>query len=99
MGILKRDQAINSQLRYQVRMGDNDLVIKIKYQYKNDFQPYRSIQLEHIDPNDSVRGWDLVSARKNAAPPSQSSNGKSNLEKGTRLNLRRIGLPKDPTES
>merc|ERR1712081_151988 len=58
--ILKRIQAIDKQLRYQVRMGNDDLVIKIKYQYKDDYRPYISINLNDIDPNDTVPDCDLV---------------------------------------
>merc|ERR1711954_377916 len=36
--ILKRIKAIDNQLRHQVRMGENDLTIKIKYQYKDDYR-------------------------------------------------------------
>merc|ERR1711954_382798 len=66
--ILKRIQAINTQLRYQVRMGDNNVVVKIKYQYKDDYRPYVSVSLKDIDPNDSVPDWDVVMAKKKESP-------------------------------
>merc|ERR1711954_466115 len=49
---------------YQVRMGNDDLVIKIKYQFKNDYRPYVSVKLQDIDPNDMVPDWDLVMDRR-----------------------------------
>merc|ERR1711954_360257 len=72
--ILKRIQAINTQLRYQVRMGESDLVIKIKYQYKDDYRPYVSVSLKDIDPNDSVLDWDLVMGKKKATPAGATPN-------------------------
>merc|ERR1711954_52541 len=72
--ILKRIQAINTQLRYQVRMGESDLVIKIKYQYKDDYRPYVSVSLKDIDPNDSVPDWDLVMGRRKESPSGAPSN-------------------------
>merc|ERR1711954_202258 len=58
--ILKRIQGIDKQLRYQVRMGNDDLIVKIKYQFKDDYRPYVSVNLSDIDPNDTVPDWDLV---------------------------------------
>merc|ERR1711954_373276 len=61
---------INTQLRYQVRMGEDDLLVKVKYNYKDDYQPYCTVSIADIDPNDTVREWDLISAkRKESAPP------------------------------
>merc|ERR1712081_32254 len=62
--ILKRIQAVDNMLRYQVRMGTDDLVIKIKYQFKDDYRPYVSIKLEDLDPNGTVPDWDLVMDRR-----------------------------------
>merc|ERR1712081_121298 len=62
--ILKRIQAINRQLRYQVRMGEDDLVVKVKYHFKDDYRPYVSINIDDIDPNGTVKDWDLVMAKK-----------------------------------
>merc|ERR1711954_507558 len=45
---------------YQVRMGNDDSVIKIKYQFKDDYRSYMSVKLQDIDPNDTVPDWDLV---------------------------------------
>merc|ERR1712081_43356 len=62
--ILKRIQAVDNMLRYQVRMGTDNLVIKIKYQFKDDYRPYVSIKLEDLDPNGMVPEWDLVMDRR-----------------------------------
>merc|ERR1711954_593937 len=71
--ILKRIQAINTQLRYQVRMGEDNLVVKVKYSYKDDYQPYCTVRICDIDPNDTVRDWDLTTARKKESAPPMSS--------------------------
>merc|ERR1711954_148169 len=55
---------INTQLRYQVRMGEDDLLVKVKYNYKDDYQPYCTVSIRDIDPNDTVREWDLISAKR-----------------------------------
>merc|ERR1711954_104115 len=73
--IRKRIQAINSQLRYQVRIGDSDLIIKIKYQYKDDYRPYVSVSLQDIDPNDTVPDWELVMAGRKVTSPETPTSG------------------------
>merc|ERR1712081_80756 len=60
--------------RYQVQMGESDLVIKIKYQYKDDYRPYVSVSLKDIDPNDSVPDWDLVMGRRKDSSSGAPSN-------------------------
>merc|ERR1711954_232978 len=72
--IRKRIQAINTQLRYQVPMGESDLVVKIKYQYKDDYRPYVSVNLQDIDLNDSVPDWDLVMGKKKDSSSGAPSN-------------------------
>merc|ERR1711954_222325 len=59
--ILKRLQSINKSLRYQIRLGKKDLEILVKEHKDFDWKPYRRIELEHIDPNNEVPDWDLVS--------------------------------------
>merc|ERR1711954_167759 len=66
--IMKRIQAINQQLRYQVRMGENDLILKIKYQYKDDYRPYVSVDIKDIDPNDPIPDWELVMSSRKTIP-------------------------------
>merc|ERR1711954_288500 len=58
--IFKRLQSINKSLRYQIRLGKKDLEILVK---EHNWKPYRRIELEHIDPNNEVPDWDLVSRR------------------------------------
>merc|ERR1711954_627990 len=73
--ILKRIQTIDKQLRYQVQMGEDDLVVKIKYQFKDDYRPYVSVSINDIDPNDTVPAWDLVMSKRktpDAAPEARS---------------------------
>merc|ERR1711954_466885 len=59
--ILKRLQSINKSLRYQIRLGKKDLEILVKEHKDFDWKPYRRIELEHIDLNNEVPDWDLVS--------------------------------------
>merc|ERR1711954_111447 len=61
--ILKRLQGINKQLRYQVRLGTNDLDIMLKVHKEHDYKPYRRIELKNLDPNEEVPAWDLDSKK------------------------------------
>merc|ERR1711954_199977 len=67
--ILKRVQATNTQLKHQVRMGVNDLNIKVKYQHKDNYRQYVSVALYHFDPNDTVPDWDLTMRKKKVNKP------------------------------
>ena len=57
--IMKRLQGIDKILRYQVRIGKNDLVIMVKHHVPYDYRQYVPISLEMIDPNCEVPEWDL----------------------------------------
>merc|ERR1711954_280913 len=70
--ILKRILGINTQLRYQVRMGEDDLLVKVKYSYKDDYQPHCMVRICDIDPNDTVRDWDLISSKKKDSAPTMA---------------------------
>merc|ERR1711954_314063 len=70
--ILKRIQSIDKQLRYQVRMGDSFLIMKIKYQFKDGYHPYVSVNLQDIDPNDTIPKWDLVTTKRKKSVPESS---------------------------
>merc|ERR1711954_46554 len=63
--ILKRLQEQNSQLRYQIRLGTNDLEIRVKNHLPHDYRPYVKIELDSIDPNGEVPDWELTSNRIN----------------------------------
>merc|ERR1711954_614175 len=74
--ILKSLQADNPQLRYQIRLGDDDLDIYLKNHKEYDYVPYRKVTLKMIDPNEEVPDWDL-----NCKIPEESEeneNGKRN---------------------
>merc|ERR1711954_509839 len=71
--ILKRVQAINKQLRYQVRMGDDDLIVKVKNHRKDDYSPYVSVPIKDIDPNETVEDWELVTLRKESVKPGEGA--------------------------
>merc|ERR1711954_320315 len=58
--ILKSLQTDNPQLRYQIRLGDDDLDIFLKNHKDYDYVPYRKVTLKMIDPNGEVPDWDLT---------------------------------------
>merc|ERR1711954_243381 len=57
--IVKRLQGIDKKLRYQVRLGKNDLVIMVKHHVQFDYRQYVPITLDIINPNNDVLEWDL----------------------------------------
>merc|ERR1711954_508488 len=57
--ILKRLQEIDTKLRYQVRLGKNDLTVMVKHHKQYDYQSYVPVSLDIIDPNNVVPNWDL----------------------------------------
>merc|ERR1711954_287341 len=63
--ILKRLQLINTNLRYQIRLGANDLELYIKNYFKYDFRPYVRINIDQIDPNDTVPDWETCGSYRN----------------------------------
>merc|ERR1711954_336624 len=63
--ILKRLQEQNEQLRYQIRLGQNDLEVRVKNHVPHDYRPYVKIDLKTIDPNNEVPEWDLTYKRTN----------------------------------
>merc|ERR1711954_283890 len=59
--LLKRLQRENNSLRYQIRLGVDDLEIMLKNHKDFHYVPYRKVTLEMIDPNNEVPQWDLIS--------------------------------------
>merc|ERR1711954_196924 len=57
--ILKRVQEIDRKLRYQVRLGKNDVLIMVKHHVDYDYRQYRPVSLDVLDPNCEVPEWDL----------------------------------------
>merc|ERR1711954_68015 len=74
--ILKSLQADNPQLRYQIRLGDEDLEIYLKNHKDYDYVPYRKVTIKMIDPNSEVPEWDLNC--KIPEEPEENENGKRN---------------------
>ena len=70
--ILKEIQEMNTQLRYQIIMGETDLKVMVKHHYKNDYRPYVSVPIKDLDPNDDVPEWELVS--KSSIPRENEKN-------------------------
>ena len=58
--ILKELQSINLNLCYQIRLGQNDLEVRIKSHFKFDWQPYVKTELIALDPNDTIPEWELT---------------------------------------
>merc|ERR1711954_360771 len=74
--ILKSLQADNPQLRYQIRLGDEDLEIYLKNHKDYDYVPYRKVTIKMIDPNNEVPEWDLNC--KIPETTEENENGKRN---------------------
>merc|ERR1712081_72535 len=58
--ILKRLQGINKQIRYQIRLGKDDIKVFMKNHVEYQYKPYRKVEIEVIDPNGHVPSWDLT---------------------------------------
>merc|ERR1711954_24954 len=71
INILKRLQESNTQLRYQIRLGKDDIKLKAKNHFQYDNCPYVKIDLSMIDPNGEIPDWELSYKRTN--PCSQST--------------------------
>merc|ERR1712081_139769 len=70
--ILKRLQGIDKLLRYQVRLGKNDLIIMVKHHMQYDYRQYVPISLDIIDLNNEVPEWDFnAKADDNTNPTEQ----------------------------
>merc|ERR1711954_52301 len=74
--ILKSLQADNPQLRYQIRLGDDDLEVYLKNHKEYDYVPYRKVTIKMIDPNEEVPEWDWNC--KIPKEPEENENGKRN---------------------
>merc|ERR1711954_205341 len=71
INILKRLQESNTQLRYQIRLGKDDIKLRAKNHFQFDYRPYVKIDLSMIDPNNEIPDWELSFKRTN--PCSQPS--------------------------
>merc|ERR1711954_201847 len=65
VNIMKRLQESNTQLRYQIRLGKEDLELKCKNLFQYDYRPYVKVDLSMIDPNNEIPDWDLSFKRSN----------------------------------
>ena len=74
--LLKRLQRENNSLRYQIRLGKDDLEIMLKNHKDFHYVPYRKVTLEMIDPNNEVPEWDLISKDEPKDDPKENENGK-----------------------
>ena len=53
-GRLKNLQKIDSKIRYQICLGDNDYKVFIKFYIKGKYESFRELRIEFLDPNDHV---------------------------------------------
>merc|ERR1711954_427768 len=58
--ILKRLQTIYKQIRYQIRLGKDNLELIMKNHVEHHWKPYRKVDIQVIDPNEEVSKWDLT---------------------------------------
>merc|ERR1711954_618009 len=58
--ILKRLQGMNKQIRYQIRLGKDDIKLFMKNHVEYQWKPYRKVEIHVIDPNGNVPKWDLT---------------------------------------
>ena len=49
---------MNKAIKYQIRLGGNNLDIYCKVQYGYDYTSYVKVNLTDIDPNEKVKDWD-----------------------------------------
>merc|ERR1711954_329803 len=63
--ILKRLQDQIKQLRYQIRLGTDDLEVRLKNHVPTDYRPYVKVEIKTLDPNGEVPEWELTTNRVN----------------------------------
>merc|ERR1711954_24689 len=81
--ILKRLQGIDTKLRYQVRLGKNDLTVMVKHHQQYDYQAYVPVSLDIIDPNNVVPNWDLNTNANNQNPAAENFKGTKRIAEGS----------------
>merc|ERR1712081_66769 len=74
--LLKRLQRENQSLRYQIRLGSDNLEIMLKNHKDFHYVPYRKVTLEMIDPNNEVPEWDLTCKDDPKNDSDENKNGK-----------------------
>merc|ERR1711954_37117 len=75
--ILKRVQDQNDQLRYQIRLGTDDLEVRVKNHLPHDYRPYVKIEIKTLDPNGDVPEWELSCNRVNPFEKGNKGNKRS----------------------
>merc|ERR1711954_254013 len=63
--ILKRLQEQNTKLRYQIRLGQDDLEVRLKNHVPTDYRPYVKVDIKTLDPNGEIPEWELTTNRIN----------------------------------
>ena len=51
---MKALQALDSKFRYQIRLGEADFCVFIKIYHKGEYEKFREIPLEYINPNNEL---------------------------------------------
>ena len=67
--LLKSLQEMNKSLRYQVCLGKDDIEVRLKNNFCNDYRPYTKIDLNVIDPNGDIPDWELTGIFQNLSRP------------------------------
>merc|ERR1711954_371444 len=75
--ILKRLQEQNTQLRYQVRLGHDDIEGRLKNHVPHDYRQYVKVDIHTIDPNGEVPDWELSCKRVNPFEADSKGNERS----------------------
>merc|ERR1711954_179837 len=88
--ILKRLQVDNPSLRYQIRLGDNDLDIMLKNHKDYDYVPYRKVTVAMIDPNDKVPEWDLSAKEVEVETNANGKRGAQESPEGKPVSKRQV---------
>merc|ERR1711954_159188 len=73
--ILKKVQEVDRKLRYQVRLGKDDILIMVKHHVDFDYRQYRPVSLDLIDPNCEVPEWDLNTKPENKNEDNENFKG------------------------
>merc|ERR1711954_89512 len=65
---------MGTALRYQIRLGENDLDVMLKNHRGYHYVPYRKVIIDMIDANNEVLEWDLDTKKEEL--PNTNENGK-----------------------
>ena len=76
--LLKQVKQLNSKVRCQIRLGERDFKVFMKIYNEGEFEPYREIPLEILDPHDEFPA--IKTATTNKIPEEDHEYDKTNIE-------------------